>query len=118
MYIISKENQVDVRQIMDYLEENTTDPIPKFIVIKEIYKETSSSKNYRNAYNQLKNSKWYQQLASEQWDNGSWGRFHTQDTKRKVKQKFVTTEQAAKTIFRFFVAQKRRYLLCIELSTY
>ncbi|MEN6314770.1 MAG: hypothetical protein ABFD25_11025 [Clostridiaceae bacterium] len=39
-------------------------------------------------------SKWYKQLADEQREDGSWGRFHSQDSKAALKQKFVTTENA------------------------
>lgn len=44
----------------------------------------------------MKQSKWYHELADEQWDDGSWGRFHTQDSKASKKQRFVTTEAALK----------------------
>lgn len=81
-----------LQEIIDYLNENMHDPVPQYILKKEIMNSTSCEAEYK----ELKESKWYQQLAKEQWDNGSWGRFHTQDTKSQVKQKFVTTEAAIK----------------------
>lgn len=79
-----------LQDIIDYLNENMSDPVPKYILNKEIILDSSNvSEN-----NKLKESKWYKQLASEQWENGSWGRFHTQDTKSELKQKFSTTESA------------------------
>ena len=79
-----------LQDIIDYLNENISDPVPKYILNKEIIRNSlNESEN-----NKLRETKWYKQLADEQWDNGSWGRFHTQDTKSQLKQKFSTTEAA------------------------
>jgi hypothetical protein len=85
---------INIGQIIDYLSEHATDPVPKFIMQKEIYKVPIESQGYQNAYNQITQSKWYRELADEQWEDGSWGRFHSQDSKAANKQKFVTTEAA------------------------
>lgn len=79
-----------LQEIIEYLNTNVYDPVPRYLLHKEILCNSS----YTSEYSKLKESKWYLQLAGEQWDNGSWGRFHTQDTKAPVKQKFVTTETA------------------------
>ena len=84
---------IDIKQITDYLSEHISDPVPKYILVKEIYKKDPSSLEYSNAYNEMKQSKWYRELADEQWDDGSWGRFHTMNSKDK-KQKFGSTEIA------------------------
>lgn len=81
---------VQLQGVIDYLNENMPDPVPKYILKKEIMHSPSNEVEY----NKLRESKWYQQLAAEQWENGSWGRFHTQDTKLQLKQKFTTTESA------------------------
>ena len=67
-----------------------SDPFPQYIFRKDILRELPS----RSECTAIIASKWYQQLAEEQWENGSWGRFHTQDTKALLKKKFVTTEHA------------------------
>lgn len=85
---------ITTQQIIEYLSEHVTDPVPEFIMQKEIYKALAESPGYQNAYNQINRSKWYRELADEQWEDGSWGRFHTQDSKASNKQKFVTTETA------------------------
>lgn len=77
-------------EVIKYLNENMSDPVPKYILQKEILRNSSN----KSDNNMLKESKWYKQLATEQWENGSWGRFHTQDTKSQLKQKFTTTEAA------------------------
>jgi len=84
---------VDIQQIIDYLSEHISDFVPKYILIKEIYKKAPLSPEYVNAYNDMKQSKWYRELAGEQWADGSWGRFHTMSSK-DIKQKFVSTEVA------------------------
>ena len=83
-----------MEQIAEYLLEYATDPVPRFILLKELYKEPAASSDYINSYARITESKWYHQLAAEQMENGSWGRFHTQVTKEKTKRTFVTTEQA------------------------
>jgi hypothetical protein len=47
---------------------------------------------YQEAEKDLAQSKWVSLLVDSQWDDGTWGRFHTQDTSRK--QPFPTTESA------------------------
>jgi hypothetical protein len=79
-----------LQDIINYLDENVSDPVPRYILEKEI-KRNSQIEYERN---KLKESKWYKQLVAEQWENGSWGRFHTQDTRSQSKQKFCTTESA------------------------
>jgi len=82
-----------IQQIIDYLSENVSDPVQKYILVKEIYKKDPFSSEYEKAYNDMTQSKWYLELAGEQWDDGSWGRFHTMSSK-EIKQKFVSTEAA------------------------
>ena len=81
---------VNLQGVIDYLNENMHDPVPQYILKKELIHGSSKEVEY----NKLRGSKWYQQLAVEQWENGSWGRFHTQDTKSQLKQRFPTTESA------------------------
>ena len=81
-----------LREIADYLSLNLPDPVPRYILKKEIYEEPFSDREYAV----VKKSKWYTQLEKEQGQNGAWGRFHTQDTKLKEKRVFVTTEAALK----------------------
>ena len=107
---------INIEQITDYLSENISDSVQQFIFIKEIEKKDSASADYINAYEQLKKSKWYHQLADEQWVDGSWGRFHTQDSKALVKQKFVTTEVALRRAHELGITKDDPLIaMCIEL---
>jgi len=50
---------ITTQQIIEYLSENVTDPVPKFIMQKEIYKEPVDSPGYqkefyKNNYSQKK----------------------------------------------------------------
>jgi hypothetical protein len=83
-----------VQNIVDYLSDHISDPVPKYILIKEILKKAPSSPEYLTAYDDVLQSKWYYELADEQLENGSWGRFHGQDTKDKTRRKFACTEVA------------------------
>jgi hypothetical protein len=80
----------DLQNIIDYLMPVAADPFPRYIFKKEILRETPSYTDI----DAIHSSKWYKQLADEQWEDGSWGRFHSQDSKAPIKQKFVTTEAA------------------------
>ena len=84
---------IAIPQIIEYLAERISDPVPCFIMQKEVYGEPADSPGYKNAYNQVKQSKWYRALAGEQREDGTWGRFHSQDSKAP-KQKYLTTESA------------------------
>ncbi len=79
-----------LQDIIDYLLSAVEDPFPRYILKKEILKETPTTEDI----NAIHMSKWYKQLADEQWEDGTWGRFHSQDSKAAIKQKFVTTENA------------------------
>jgi hypothetical protein len=81
---------IDLRQIINHLSENIHDPVPKFIMVREVCKKAISSSEYENAYNDMKQSKWYRELADTQWKDGSWGRFHSQDSKLPKNQRFTT----------------------------
>lgn len=81
-------------EIAKCLLEKMPDTIPQYILRKDIFCSNLNLSQDVFENNLIEQSKWYKQLASEQWENGSWGRFHTQDTKSAVKQKFSTTEAA------------------------
>ncbi len=89
---------ITTEALTDYLSDRVIDPIPRFILIKEILKLPCKSDTYKNTCEELKESKWYLQLKKEQWPDGSWGRFHTRDTKSEIKQIFPTTEAALQRI--------------------
>jgi len=62
-----------IQQIIDYLSEHISDPVPHYLFIKEILKKPLSSPEYLNAYNKIVQTNWYRELADEQNEDGSWG---------------------------------------------
>jgi len=68
------------------------DLIKNKLITSGLYTDCSDAQRKVIAKNAA-NSKKVLALQSEQWDDGSWGRFHTQNT--KLKQKCRTTEMAA-----------------------
>ena len=80
----------ELNSIVDRIISTSTDPFPRCILKKEILRETPTSADI----DAIHASKWYKQLADEQWDDGSWGRFHSMDSRIANRQKFVSTEAA------------------------
>lgn len=80
----------DLQNIIGYLHTTATDPFPRYILKKEILCQAPTADDAAAIHA----SKWYKQLADEQWDDGSWGRFHSMDSRIKDKRKFVSTEAA------------------------
>ncbi len=80
----------NLKRIVEYLGEVTSDPVPNFILKKEIQKQAPSNKDMEA----LRQSKWYCQLKNEQDGHGSWGNFHSMNPAAAKEQRFVTTEAA------------------------
>ncbi len=78
------------QDMTEYLLDNTSDPFPRYILKRDILNDPISD----SELDAIHASKWYRQLADEQWADGSWGRFHSMDSKSAHKLKFVTTESA------------------------
>jgi len=77
-----------IQQITDYLSENISDPVPKYIFVKEILKKNLSSPEYVNVYNDMVQTKWYHELAEDQWENGTWGQLGIGYGNKEAKRKF------------------------------
>lgn len=80
----------NLQPIVNHLQSITTDSLPRYILKKEILGENPTDADF----DEIHSSKWYLQLSNEQWDDGSWGRFHSMDSRIKDKQIFVSTEAA------------------------
>ena len=80
----------DLSAAIDFVSSKATDPFQRYIITNEILRQSPSDGEAEALYQ----SKWYRQLADEQFDNGSWGRFHSMDARIKDRLKFVSTEGA------------------------
>jgi hypothetical protein len=75
--------------IAESMLANDTEPIIKYKLLRYVLNVDSSEiEDYLEQANE--NNKWIQLLQKEQWKDGSWGRLHSRDTKRK--QQIYTTE--------------------------
>jgi hypothetical protein len=66
------------------------DPVVRLRLLRDVLKQPLDNVEVKQAQRNLPKSRWVQELEREQWRDGSWGRFHTMDT--KVKQRIATTE--------------------------
>jgi len=84
----------DLTSIAEEILQMDPDPVPRFRLLRDVLHLDPASAAYRQAETALQGSKWFVELQNAQQPDGTWGRFHTQDT--TVKQPFVTTEAAIK----------------------
>ena len=67
---------IELQHVADYLSNAVTDPFQRYILKKEIYREEPTAFDTKAIHS----SKWYNKLINEQWEDGSWGRFHSMDS--------------------------------------
>ena len=72
--------------------ELTTDPIPRCRILRDILRVPVEDSWVMAARAGMLKSKWVADLQNSQLADGTWGRFHSQDSSRKAK--FPTTESA------------------------
>jgi hypothetical protein len=68
------------------------DAVVRFRLLRDVLMVPASGVEYRQAKKAMLQSHWVEKLEEEQWENGSWGRFHTENT--KIKSRYPTTEFA------------------------
>ncbi|MHA2280690.1 MAG: hypothetical protein ACXAC5_07550 [Promethearchaeota archaeon] len=82
--------QKQIHSLAREILELNPDPIPKYLILRDVLEKDP------NQLNELKKkvlqTKLVQDVLGEQQNNGTWGRFHSQNT--KIKQKYPTTESA------------------------
>ena len=79
-----------IKEVAEEILASDPDPVPRFRVLRDILRRPIDSAEIIQAKMNLSKTRWVKKLESEQWSDGSWGRFHTMDT--KAKQKIATTE--------------------------
>ena len=83
-------NLNDIHCLAAELFPKIKDPVPRYLVARDVLAQEFSHAELAVLKAKIFTSKSFRILQSEQWEDGSWGRIHTQDTKRK--QKVATTE--------------------------
>jgi len=79
-----------IKEVAENILTNTPDPVVKLRLLRDVLRRPLDSTEVIQAKTNLSKSRWVHELESEQWSDGSWGRFHTMDTNKK--QKIATTE--------------------------
>lgn len=70
--------------------EADPEPVVRLRLLRDVLKHPLDDIEVKRAKMNLSKSRWVQELEREQLSDGSWGRFHTRDT--RVKQKIARTE--------------------------
>ncbi len=86
---MSKENR-EIQNIADRILEDSPDPTVQVRLLRDILRKNRNNAELIEAKSRLDENKWVRLLKNDQWKDGSWGRFHTEDT--TFKQKVPTTE--------------------------
>ena len=87
--------QEDLTEIATKLLDMSPDPVPRYRLLRDILQIDQGNRRLLDAKAAVQQSKWVRLLYSSQLKDGTWGRFHTQNSKRK--QVFPTTETAIAT---------------------
>ncbi|KPJ62850.1 hypothetical protein AMK68_04450 [candidate division KD3-62 bacterium DG_56] len=66
------------------------DPVVRFRVLRDVLQKPSRDPELASARGQVTESHWVAELREEQRPDGSWGRFHSADT--RAKRRIPTTE--------------------------
>jgi len=82
--------QAEIRAIAENLLAATDNPIVHCRLMRDVLQLPEHDPRLQSARRRLYNSRQVQTLLQEQHADGSWGRFHSQDT--RLKQKILTTE--------------------------
>ncbi|HSB65392.1 MAG TPA: hypothetical protein VLD65_02380 [Anaerolineales bacterium] len=90
-------NLLEIQAAAEAILQAQPDPIPAYRLLREVLRLSPSDTRLRKAQAAADQSKWVKQLESAQHADGSWGRFHSQDTKERTL--FRTTEEAIDRAF-------------------
>ncbi|WP_026477711.1 hypothetical protein [Alkaliphilus transvaalensis] len=77
------------------LLEMNLDPIPKYRLMRDVLKLKSDNKELINAKYDVLQTKWVKEITKLQWDDGSWGQFHSLS---QSSSSVMTTEQALRRL--------------------
>ncbi|MFX0013460.1 MAG: hypothetical protein ACFFB2_01655 [Promethearchaeota archaeon] len=80
----------EIQNIAERILEDSPDPTIQVRLLRDILGKNRDDAELIEAVSRLDDNKWVQMLRNDQWEDGSWGRFHTEDT--SLKQKVPTTE--------------------------
>lgn len=80
-----------ITEVARTILEANPDPVVRLRLLRDVLKRSSDAREVEAATRDLVKSRWVRELEREQWADGSWGRFHTEDT--TIQQRIATTEE-------------------------
>ncbi|NHJ39305.1 MAG: hypothetical protein FK731_04675 [Asgard group archaeon] len=90
-----------IEEITYQIINSDPDPVIKFLLLRDVLQISQQDNELISVGKKLNENKWVKLLQAEQWADGSWGRFHSQDF--KLKQKIPTTEYGVRYTNQFFI---------------
>lgn len=85
-------NQISTGALAHKILDLRPDPAPRLRLLRDVLRCPPEDGDVRQAEQEVAQSKWVTELAQHQQPDGTWGRFHSQDS--QVKTPFPTTEYA------------------------
>jgi hypothetical protein len=82
----------DLERAAAAILETRPDPVPQYRLLNEVLRLSPGEHELRRAKTAAEDGKWVKQLSEAQLPDGSWGRFHSQDS--QLKSTFRTSEEA------------------------
>lgn len=79
-----------IKEIGNKILMMNPDQVVRFLLLRDVIKVSVEERRFNDAKKALNDSFPVKELEKEQWSDGSWGAFHSRNTKRK--QKIPTTE--------------------------
>lgn len=71
------------------------DPIPKYRLMRDVLKLESDNIELIKAKREVLQTKWVREIVNLQWDDGSWGQFHSMS---QFSSSVMTTEHALRRL--------------------
>jgi hypothetical protein len=79
-----------IQEVASRILEQHPGPVVRYRLLRDVLHRPPDDPEVAQARKHLDESRCVQELAAEQWPDGSWGRFHSMDTQRR--QRIPTTE--------------------------
>jgi hypothetical protein len=80
---------------VDSLLNYNLDPVPRYLLLRDVLKLDSKNEELISAKNMVLQSKLVNDIMQLQWEDGSWGQFHSMS---QSSQSSITTEQALRRL--------------------
>ena len=79
-----------IEEIANRILQENPDPVVRFRILRDVLRVAPDANAVTEARRQMLTSRWVRELRNDQCKDGSWGRFHSRDS--KIKKKIMTTE--------------------------